>query len=273
MMKKLSIVMSLFLAVLALTGCKEKNVPDTDPGADVSTGELTGVFTVSGEGDKVVFAQGNLQYQATTNTWRFAENQYDAIGDANSHIAADYAGWIDLFGFGTGSNPIFTSTVNADYTTFVDWGTNAISNGGNKPNTWRTLTADEWNYLVYGRSDDTRGSATVNGVHGYIFLPDDWTLPDGLTFTTSPNNWSVNVYSIAEWKTLEKTGAVFFPASGYREGTELHEVGEAGEYWSSTPSYTENATRMTFSSGSTNTGVYGRCIGRAVRLVKNIKDN
>ena len=33
------------------------------------------------------FSKGNLQYQASTNTWRFAEYQFDAVsGKSNNHV-------------------------------------------------------------------------------------------------------------------------------------------------------------------------------------------
>ena len=66
-------------------------------------GVLPGRFTVNAEGLQVQFAQGNLQYQASSNTWRFAEHQYDIVGDAtignvyengvksdNTAISSDY---------------------------------------------------------------------------------------------------------------------------------------------------------------------------------------
>lgn len=37
-------------------------------------GKLPGLFSISPT-QQVQFSQGNLQYQASTNTWRFAENQ------------------------------------------------------------------------------------------------------------------------------------------------------------------------------------------------------
>ena len=51
-------------------------------------------FSVSAT-KKVRFSPGNLQYQASTKTWRFAEHQYDYIGDANRNISPTYSGWID----------------------------------------------------------------------------------------------------------------------------------------------------------------------------------
>ena len=79
-----------------------------------ATISITGGFTINEDGDKVIFSQGNLQYQASTGTWRFAENQYDYVGNAtlgnvyengvkcnNALISDSYTGWIDLFGWGT----------------------------------------------------------------------------------------------------------------------------------------------------------------------------
>ena len=40
----------------------------------VPEGALKGVFSVSST-KKVYFSQGNLQYRASTNTWRFADKQ------------------------------------------------------------------------------------------------------------------------------------------------------------------------------------------------------
>ena len=65
-----------------------------------------GLFSVSAT-QKVVISQGNLQYQASNGgTWRFAPEQYMAIGNAagNNNFGDDrstQADWIDLFGWGT----------------------------------------------------------------------------------------------------------------------------------------------------------------------------
>ena len=131
------------------------------------------LFTV-GVGRKVIISQGNLQYQASTNTWRFAADQYDYIGNAagNNTAAADRAeqsAWIDLFGWGTsgwnngntyyqpydigtgGSNSgygygptngsVYNYSLIGVYSN-SDWGVNnKIFNGGNIAGKWRTLTA------------------------------------------------------------------------------------------------------------------------------------
>lgn len=72
--------------------------------ATAGTG-VPGSFSVSAT-KKVFFSKGNLQYQASTGTWRFAENQYDAIGNnaGNNNFTetrSTQSDWIDLFGWGT----------------------------------------------------------------------------------------------------------------------------------------------------------------------------
>lgn len=63
----------------------------------IQDGAIRAEFSVS-DSTKVYFSQGNLQYQASTNTWRFAEHQWDYVGNDNENISEKYAGWIDLFG-------------------------------------------------------------------------------------------------------------------------------------------------------------------------------
>ena len=151
-----------------------------------------GKFTVNGSGGQVYFSQGNLQYQASTATWRFAEHQYDYIGDAvgNSTTGdgrATQADWIDLFGWGTSGyeNPsddhdvyyhpwdITYSTTTSSYgpssvTGFddsgdnlplvgdlanYDWGVyNAI--GSYPAGTWHTMTAAEWQWLLWPKDGE-----------------------------------------------------------------------------------------------------------------------
>ena len=228
-------------------------------------------FSVS-PSKKVKFSQGNLQYQASTDTWRFAEHQYDYVGNANN-ISSTYSGWIDLFGWGTGNNPTLASTNDSDYSTFTDWGVNKISNGGNTTNQWRTLTKDEWVYLYSGRTNAARlrSQATVNNVYGYILLPDSWLLPSGMSFTANANKWTTNTYSAADWAKMEQSGAVFLPAAGGRNGTNVYGVGSDGFYWSSTPGGTNRAFSLYFDSGYVDPlSISNRSRGRSVRLVQDL---
>ena len=227
----------------------------TDP--NLPEGTLKGVFSVS-ESLKVRFAQGNLQYQASTNTWRFADKQTDIIGEDNINISASYDGWIDLFAWGTSGydhgavcyQPWSTSQTYNDYYAYgnymsnlydqtgqADWGYNAISNGGDQTGLWRTLTAYEWRYIFNRREADIRYAvATIEGRYGVLLFPDDWSAE---TYTiNTPNDleasYEANTLTASDWNTLEAAGVVFLPASGLRAEGGVPYVNEAGAYWSST---------------------------------------
>ena len=273
-----------------------------------SPGVIEFAFSVSAS-KKVYFSQGNLQYQASTGTWRFAENQWDYVGTQtpdglgysggtvngsdNRNVSSTYNGWIDLFGWGTsgynGKNPYMTSTTSTDYgdgtkniaRTNYDWGVyNAISNGGNQAGMWRTLTENEWSYLINTRTDaaNKKGIATVDGVNGLILLPDNWTQPEGLTFTSgfagnggAPSFKTVNNYTLSEWSVMEANGAVFLPAAGYRNGTDVTSVSSFGDYWSSSANGSTIGYHLHYASGDADTGNGGRYRGHSVRLVKDVE--
>ena len=233
---------------------------------------LVGKFTINAKGTQVRFAKGNLQYQASTKTWRFAAHQYDLIGAANAQISADNAGWIDLFGWGTGDAPTKTS-MKEDYSKFNDWGKNAISNAENKPNVWRTLTKDEWAYILESRpkAASLRSIATVNNVAGYILLPDKWVLPSGLKFTANATDYKTNTYSAANWAKMEQAGAVFLPADGSRFDTDIYSVGEYGYYQSATMVHERNddySFYFYFYNEKAAVDKDYTCYGCSVRLVK-----
>ena len=237
-------------------------------------GVLPGAFSVSAT-QQVHFSQGNLQYQTSTNTWRFAEHQYDYVGSDNRNISSNYSGWIDLFGWGTGDNPTLASTDDTYYSTFVDWGSNAISNGGNAVNQWRTLTRYEWDYLLNTRTNASSkcGTGNINGVGGLIILPDSWTLPSGCSFTSgnasSAGDWTRNNYNVAQWSQMEAAGAVFLPAAGGRLGTGVDGVGDVGGYWSSSPKNEDYACNMVFNSSNLYAwDYYPRSLGCSVRPVR-----
>lgn len=248
--------------VVGFTACNTN-----EPGI-TADGACSHAFQVSSSGNKVYFSKGNLQYQASTYTWRFAENQYDYIGGENANISSSYSGWIDLFGWGTGNNPTLASTDYKDYATFADWGVNAISNGGNKANQWRTLTSDEWEYVF---TNSLHIPATVCGVAGRLLFPSDWECPDGLTYVTDAVSYTTNVYMLKQWEQLQRSGAVFFPASGRRVGTDVNYVGDDGSYWSATPYGEGNAWYLYFYSDEAYMNYNYRNYGRAVRLVQDVK--
>jgi len=281
---------------------------------EMTYGQLGGKFTVyksGGDVRQVYFSQGNLQYQAVGSDsqehWRFAEHQYDMIGSGNSNISSTYIGWIDLVGWAT-SGWKYTGWMTggtAEYYgqqghsmsesgyTNMDWGINCkIDNGGSK-GTWRTLTNDEWRYMIYNRSDKC-GYATVNGVYGIVLLPDDWTLPSTLSAFIGINSsnsfgFSSNMYYTTDhasyeasksWNAMEAAGAVFLPAAGYRDGTtyySLYSGNECGQYWTATSQGSDNACQLFFKFNNVSHNTYNpgsaasKSRGCAVRLVRDVQ--
>ena len=298
----------LFLLALliaaALVGCKpDPVVPEPDePTPDTLVpaapqGILNGVFTVS-ETQQVRFSQGNLQYQASTDTWRFAEKQTDYVGEGNANIGESYDGWIDLFGWGTsgydhGANayqPWSTSTNYSDYYAYgsysqslsdhsgqADWGYNAISNGGNEENSgWRTMRSSEWRYLLEERTTASGihfANACVDGTNGTLVFPDDW---DGsVSFNNADHSltdFSANTVDASEWESLQAAGVVFLPAAGMRiDDAQTIYVQSGGVYWASNPSSSDMAYTMYFVYEGKGRAIDAndRNYGMSVRLVKD----
>ncbi len=266
------------------------------PTPTAPTGGINGLFSVSAT-KKVYFSKGNLR--ATTNdngsswTWSFADHQYDAVGMAaanttingNGTVAAN--GSVDLFGW-VGANSDFTGMAafgisnndnNHNYgdtngeALKKDWGTNAISNGGNVANYgWRTLTNDEWNYVLTTRAgaDSKKGAATVCGVNGWILLPDAWTLPAGASFTAGKEyGFTTNSYTAEQWAVMESAGAVFLPLTGSRSGSHVLYCTLYGYYWSATSKSITEAYIAVFTASTSSCGDMGRHFGTAVRLAKD----
>ena len=200
-----------------------------------------------------------MQYNPATKEWRFAENQWDIIGDGNKNISDPmYSGWLDLFGWGTGNRPTLYYTDLDDYEDHKgkDWGENNISNAPYCPTEWRTMQKKEWQYLFFDRAnaENLFAFATVNSVEGIIVLPDKWQAVEGVTFVPSisknisfkhvgDDRWyesdsdcfSHNIYTTADWEKMESSGAIFLPAAGEREGDVVNKTHHWGKYWSWNP--------------------------------------
>ena len=289
-------------------------------------GAISGKFSVSPT-LKVYFSQGNLQYQASTNTWRFAENQYDAVGgnngsgnaapyntsSANHSPSASQTDWIDLFGWAASGitrdgvnayQPYSTSTTSADYgTTTTKSASETLGNydwGKNMGDGWRTLTAEEWGYLIGPGNGGTTPSdqranyqslrglcqITVSGTSypGMIILPDDLynNLPsegsiaskwsDCAVAAGSSLQYTNATFTEAEWTALQAAGAVFLPAAGYRGGTKVYGAGAYGYYWSSSASSNTNAFLLFFGAGHLRPeSSSGRYLGFSMRLVRPVE--
>ena len=287
-MKK-SLFVSIVCAIALLTGCGKQSTQVVTNGI--------GEFSVSAN-KKVTFSPGNLQYHPAHDVWRFAEQQIDYIGQDNKYISTQYNGWIDLFGWSTNCSKntqwgVSSSSDNKEEYSgrFVDWGKNEIS--GDAPNTWRTLTKDEWKYLIYTRDNASSlcGIAQVDGVNGFILLPDNWQsnirIRNGVLREYTEHFSKCQSFTKGQWAKLEQLGAVFLPAAGDRYETEYNWVSESyrtdiyGKYWSASKSsecltWSEKrivgdmAAYFVFQSNGVGIAEHTCVYGLAVRLVHDL---
>ena len=199
-----------------------------------------------------------------------------------------------MFGWGTSGYdnkyPYIKNAPNIDYGngnidisgTYYDWGVyNAIynphTNTTDAPGTWRTLTKDEWVYLLETRntaSEIRYAKGSVNGVNGLIVVPDNWnTSIYPLSSTnTADADFTTNNISSADWTKMEARGCVFLPAAGFRVNTLVLFVGSIG-YYRSTKHYSDSYANSLYFYSSTLDPSYfqQRNDGQSVRLVKDVQ--
>ena len=281
----------------------------------VSIGQLPGIkggkISVSST-KQVYFSQGNLQATTTdgwsTWAWSFMDHQYD-IAETESapsfYCSDNYADKtaVSLFGWGTSGiaytghasayEPWRTSnTNNGDYNPYnststnlydgegankgkADWGYNAITNGGNQTGMWRTLTLDEWDYLLNTRYTLTGiryAKANINSVFGLMLLPDDWNNIAVVNNANTPmGSYMDNAISDADWlENYEARGAVFLPTAGHRVGTEVDNYHRDGFYWTS-PTNNNSSSFLLFGYNDCRCilNANARHCGYSVRLVSD----
>ena len=252
----LSALMILLLSSVLLCCEKEpkpQNVDDNEEENPIGIG----LFSVSNS-LQVSFAPGNLAEGGRG----FVPHQYELGG---------------YFGWGTGNHPDDTSEDYHDYVTFDDWG-NHIEGG------WRTLTYDEWHYIIYERESSREKVAAgcvlamKDTMTGLVLLPDCWTLPDSCQFWPGMYGYERNQYSMEQWQLMESAGAVFLRAGGYRWGSTIYYIDRwdltHGNYWLSTQYDENDAHYIYFIANLENmlpNPITNLAAGMQVRLVRDKK--
>lgn len=247
------------------------------------------VFSVS-ETRTVYFSTGNLRMRTESllvddsETWSMYDNQYNyedysALGypantyefslfnwGHNSGVFRDLtSSYLSYAMFGselTFPNAFYDQISYVDLNWVYDWGS-MIGSGFE----WRTLTKDEWRYLLEGRSGASRLHKTgvrVCGVDYCLVLA-----PDNFEGTISSN------YSKSAWAEAEAAGCICLPPAGHGVGGEpvssFNKNEFAGYYWTatSTSGGSEFAYILNFHSNgySIESALKSNCY--SVRLVKN----
>ncbi len=246
-----------------------------------------GTFAVS-ETESIIFAPGNLQYQASTGAYRFAPHQYDVIGVDNKYISSWNSDWIDLLGWGTSGyknqEPYMTSTDVADYYSGsgtpeaeYDWGYMHVIHrvdevGEEDAGYWRTPTIMEIAAIIAEKyKSGMAGGVNIkdpslsSAIPGLVVMPDGVELPEG--FKLIP--MTMTDYTYKEFLQIQAMGALFLPiATCYRKGTEIVQL--HGKYW--TASYDGSGKAYSFNANSGSTGPDEIYYGYAVRLVHTLEE-
>ena len=239
---------------------------------------LPGEFTINTGGTKVKFSKGSLYWDGSA--FRFEANQWSFASTWDTlHV--------NHFLWSKSASVAYAATYSdSGATTSDEFFTNSSSFqvAGEEAGTWRTLSKDEWGYLLINRSGNRFAKAKVNGVTGLLIFP------DGYSGTTSGNGIAaVNNAGAAypgnnipddTWASMESDGAVFLPAAGARNkdtNPNVINVGTYGNSWSSTTYWYSGhhcAYGLNFGSDFMYpaNGYYDRSNGMLVRLVLSVEN-
>ena len=297
-----------FTSTTLATGKSYNTVYQMEEYATPPAGMLSGGFTVNAQGKKVYFSKGNLTYNVSTSFWAFYEHQYDCATAYDANL-------ISLFTWGysestsclpAGKTYISSHPIIRDKLVYNkyssdggdDWGVAYCESNNIMVGTWRTLTAEEWQYLfsydgssIGGENydNDTRrgnykcGVTVCGKTNCAVLLPDNWQW-EGAVGTGWQNDYpeSSTQTSPVTWLTMQEAGAVCLPAAGSRFGSNFNytdNVGSGGNYWSSSSGGTGGfsgtdflAFTMHFDSSKAYPLNVSCNIGYCVRLVTEYSD-
>ena len=255
-------------------------------------GALKGLFTVgigadgkAGTADdvKVRFSQGNLKYDDTK--WKFYDHQYDYLkGYEYSPVSLFPWGYDATKTISLGSNNcVKTHNKKGDKLVYDkassgggdDWGVAYCESNDITVGIWRTLSKEEWEYLIKTRTM-TNGKARYS-IPEYGFTIGS-TAYNGLFLY--PDNYNGDVVSNSmTWDDINAAGIVFLPAAGcYDIGYVTRDETE-GFYWSSSAyseyssylMYFQNTGNVTPDKGDDEYDDCKREKNYSVRLVTEVK--
>lgn len=253
-------------------------------------------------GKYAVFAPGNLQATisgysepvATASSWKFADHQYDYLGNGRTTMSSG-SGTVDLFAWqGKSSTEAIhyglctVSSASAQWygnnsseQIKADWGSLSISYGDQlyAPDTWRTPTGGskgEWKYLlesrsastVAGKSDARFARAKYNSSEvGIIIFPDNYSLPIEISSLSDMINYTyewpwnyINVnLSTEQMNTLINSGAVYLPGNN-----------NSFSYWSKTCYSADEAYYMGCDNNVYTTSSHRKYVNCSVRLIRDL---
>ena len=224
-----------------------------------AAGKLPGLFTVGNGADgkagtaddvQVRFSQGNLKYDDTK--WKFYDHQYDYLkGLDNSPVSLFPWGYDASKNIYLGSNEhVTTHTNEGDKLVYNkasseggdDWGVAYCESNDITVGIWRTLSKEEWVYLINTRTM-TNGKARYSIDDNYGVTIESTTY-NGLFLY--PDNYNGEIVSSSmTWDDINAAGIVFLPAAGYYDRGEVTCDDSKGFYWSSS-AYSEYSSYLMY---------------------------
>lgn len=262
-------------------------------------GTVHGSFSVA-QGKVVYFSTGNLRAEVDSygkaKKWSFAIDQYGVLkttganckigmsgGDVDLFYWVGKSGTEDAYGISRQLNTDGKFGTVAGEALKADWG-KAVGDG----KTWRTLSKDEWTYVISTRKTSTVGTKdnarycimNVADHYGLLLFPDKFkwkaaTMGEEPKYINTPIiDWEgSHNYTKANFAAMEAAGCVFLPAGGIRHETTIDDSFK-GSYWStsSDPSNAGKAYSLYFNKGHvTPDSSNVRNGGYSVRLVTDAR--
>ena len=212
-----------------------------------------------------------LQAQSITVHQTCGQNGQVLVIETNGHECVD---------LGLPSGTLWATcnvgaTTPEDYGNYYAWG--------------ETVTKATYDWSTYFDTSDGGSTFTKYNSNGgkTVLDPEDdaahvhwggsWRMPtqaewqellDNCTWTWTTQN-GVNGYKVTSNKAGYTDKFIFLPAAGFRDVSDLYDVGSRGYYWSSSLDgyYSRYADFLRFDWGSHNLDGYGRLFGSSVRPV------
>lgn len=237
----------------------------------IPDGVLSGKFTVNAEGKQVYFSKGNLWYNGSS--FQFEDEQYcfrhyhginkDQAYLNGGSVTTTPENTVGSF-FWSKSASVACGKFYSDATAAQTdiFFTNATEtsakpdfsvNVGGKlwTGVWRTLSKNEWEYLI---TNNKTAWATINNVKGRIIFCDGYLGDKKAQFTEIPE------------------GCAFLPAAGNRSDSGAEEPGNYAGYWSSSAKEDYGAFNFVFDhDGFDPASLEDRKFGSTIRLVTDCK--
>jgi hypothetical protein len=193
------------------------------------------VFTVSSTGKKVYFSKANLTWNETDG-YHFHDTQFDEEHSGGTNLIYPFPAsgdvtlsgltGLDRFTWGHISNQSINTSYYITNQQLADgadpeWGKQMTGEGNDQ---WRTLTADEWNYLLHKRSGNRFMLVSVlvpitynnepyyTNVQGLLLFPDNFDY-SGLGLTQAANANKIGFWP-ARINKVYGASSSYTPASG-----------------------------------------------------------